>query len=154
MSADPIALGEAPRSGTPDALIHALGYAGLLPFAGLAALVWLVPAEPAAWVAMALTTYAALIASFLGGIHWGVAFARADARPAHLVWGVLPSLLAWPGVLMPAYAGLPLLGAVLLACYLVDRKLYPPANLSRWLTLRWRLSAVAALSCFVAAGAV
>ena len=101
MSADPIALGDAPRGGTPDALIHALGYAGLLPFAGLAALVWLVPAEPAAWVAMALTTY-----------------------------------------------------AVLLACYLVDRKLYPPANLSRWLTLRWRLSAVAALSCFVAAGAV
>lgn len=149
-----MALTTPPRDGTPDALIHGLGYGGLLPFAGLAALVWLVPAEPAAWVSLALSAYAALIASFLGGIHWGVAFARTDTRPVHLIWGVLPSLLAWPGLLMPAHAGLPFLGAVLLTCYLVDRKLYPAAGLSRWLTLRWRLSAVAALSCFVAAGAV
>jgi hypothetical protein len=43
---------------------------------------------------------------------------------------------------------------VLLLCYAVDRKRYPELGLSAWLTLRFRLSAVAALSCFVAAGAV
>ena len=46
------------------------------------------------------------------------------------------------------------LGAVLVICYLVDRKLYPAAGLGRWLTLRWRLSAVATLSCLVGAGAL
>jgi len=46
------------------------------------------------------------------------------------------------------------LGAVLLLCYAVDRRLYPPLGLSRWLVLRFLLSAVAALSCFLgAAGA-
>ena len=107
---------------------------------------------------MGLAAYAALIASFLGGIHWGLAWARTapGAEPAgiHLLWGVVPSLLAWPGLLMPPHAGLAWLGAVLVICYLVDRKLYPAAGLGRWLTLRWRLSAVATLSCLVGAGAL
>jgi Protein of unknown function (DUF3429) len=72
----------------------------------------------------------------------------------HLLWGIAPSLLAWPGVLMPAYAALPWLGLVLVACYLVDRHLFPEAGLGPWLTLRFRLSVGAAACCFVAAGAV
>ena len=110
------------------------------------------------WVAMGLTAYAALIASFLGGIHWGVAWLRMErgqqGARTHLAWGVMPSLLAWPGVVMPAYAGLVWLALVLVLCYLVDRKLYASAGLSSWLALRFRLSAVAALSCLVGAGAV
>lgn len=147
-------------SPTPDParrLIDLLGYGGLLPFAGLALLLWLVKPELTPWVAIALAAYAALIASFLGGIHWGVAWLRMErgqggTRP-HLVWGVLPSLLAWPGVVMPAYAGLVWLALVLVLCYLVDRKLYAQAGLSDWLALRFRLSAVAALCCLIGAGA-
>jgi hypothetical protein len=52
---------------------------------------------------------------------------------------------------MPAYAGLVLLGAMLLVCYAVDRRLYAAQGLGAWLTLRFRLSAVAALSCFIGA---
>lgn len=139
-------------------LIDLLGYGGLLPFAGLALLLWLVTPDLAPWVAIALATYAALIASFLGGIHWGVAWLRLergqDGTRTHLAWGVAPSLLAWPGVVMPAHAGLVWLAIVLVVCYLVDRKLYPAAGLSPWLALRFRLSAVAALCCLVGAGAV
>jgi hypothetical protein len=36
----------------------------------------------------------------------------------------------------------------------VDRRLYARAGLQGWLTLRFRLSAVASLSCFIAAGAI
>lgn len=72
----------------------------------------------------------------------------------HFLWGIVPSLLAWPGVLMPAYAGLAWLGFVLVFCYLADRRLYARAGLQQWLTLRFRLSAVAALSCFIGAGAL
>lgn len=142
-----------PDAAEPSALARALGAGGLVPFVGLALVLWLVPPDPAAWVALALIGYGALIVSFLGGIHWGVAMARGQATTGHLAWGVAPSLLAWPALLMPAYAALPWLGLLLVLCYVVDRRLYAATGLGRWLTLRWRLSMVAALSCFIAAGA-
>lgn len=151
----------------PDdtALARTLGHAGLIPFVLLAALLWLVNTELRAWVAIALAGYAALIASFMGGVHWGIAWLAArhaaahgepphHAQRKHLLWGVVPSLLAWPGLLMPPFAGLAWLGFVLVLCYLVDRTLYAQAGLQQWLTLRFRLSGVAALSCFVGAGAL
>lgn len=146
------------------ALIRTLGHAGLIPFVLLAALVWLVNLELQAWVAIALAAYAALIVSFLGGIHWGIGWLAgrqaAEATTAHhaqrnhFLWGIVPSLLAWPGLLMPAFAGLAWLGFLLILCYLADRTLYARAGLQAWLTLRFRLSAVAALSCFIGAGAL
>lgn len=153
------------QSPSPQTLIHSLGYAGLVPFVGLALLMWLVNAEALPYVALLMVAYAALIASFLGGIHWGLVWVRLSGAPGmtplpdgvvrrHIAWGVVPSLLAWPGILMPAYAALPWLAVLLLVCYVVDRRLFPEAGLAAWLTLRFRLSTVAALSCFVAAGAV
>jgi len=144
------------------ALAHTLGYAGLIPFVLLALLLWLVDEGLQIWVSIALASYGALIASFLGGIHWGLAWqaGRLDTGAArhphrhHLLWGVVPSLLAWPGLLMPAHAGLAWLGFLLIVCYLVDRNLYRHAGLAEWLTLRFHLSAVAALSCFVGAAAI
>lgn len=147
------------------ALAHTLGYAGLIPFVLLAALLWLIRTDLQHWVAMALAGYGALIASFMGGVHWGVAWLAArhasaqgerphHAQRQHLLWGVVPSLLAWPGVLMPPFAGLAWLGFLLVLCYAVDRKLYAYAGLQHWLTLRFRLSTVAALSCFVGAAAL
>lgn len=131
-----------------------LGYAGLLPFVGGAALVWLLGAsQEQAFVAQALSAYAALIIAFLGGIHWGHVMKAGNGGAAvlPLAWGVLPALLAWPALLMPAHAALVLHGLLLLACYAVDRRLYAQAGVPGWLTLRFRLSAVAALSCFIGA---
>jgi Protein of unknown function (DUF3429) len=129
-----------------------LGAAGLVPFAAGALLVWLVSDQEAhGFVAQALSVYAALILSFLGGIHWGLAFRHAEPPTPLLLWGVLPSLVAWPAVLMPPWSGLVVHGVMLLACYAVDRRLYPAEGVARWLTLRFRLSAVAALCCFIGA---
>ena len=142
----------------PDtALIQRLGYAGLIPFAGLALLLWLLQGEPQVFVSVALSAYAGLILSFLGGIHWGIGWLQAGRRNrlgVHFLWGVMPSLLAWPGVLMPPYAGLVWLGLVLIVCYLVDRRLFARAGLTPWLTMRFRLTIVASLSCFLGAGAL
>ena len=133
-------------------LLKRLGYAGLLPFVGLAALLWLVKPELHATVTLALTAYAALIASFLGGLHWGVAFLKGDKTPLfHCVWGVTPSLVAWVALLLPAYAGLPLLGLLLMACYAVDHRTWPPLGLGHWLPLRLHLTLVATLSCLLGA---
>lgn len=126
-----------------------LGYAGLLPFVAGALLVWLVDAEAHPYTVLALSAYAGVIVSFLGGIHWGVAFR--DGTPGLFVWGVVPSLVAWVATVMPADAGLVVHGAMLWICYAVDRRLYPRHGLAHWLVLRFRLSAVAGLACFIGA---
>ena len=135
-------------------LVERLGNAGLIPFVGLAGLMWLVSGDVHAFVAMALSAYAATIAAFLGGIHWGMGLPLdAAARRFHLVWGVIPSLVAWVALLMPAYAGLPVLALLLLACYGVDRRSWAQWGWADWLPLRARLTAVSVLSCLLGASA-
>lgn len=131
-----------------------LGHLGLLPFVVGALLVWLVggrDVEAHAWISFALSAYAALIIAFLGGIYWGLGFRQAEPSAQPFVWGVVPALGAWVALVMPAYAGLVLHGVLLIACYLVDRRQYPALGAAAWLTLRFRLTAVASLSCFLAA---
>jgi hypothetical protein len=135
----------------PPAWALRLGYAGLLPFGIGALFVWLVNAEAHPYVTLGLAAYGATIVSFLGGIHWGVAFREPTPDPRLFFWGVTPTFGAWVGVMMPPSAGLVVLGAMLLLCYAVDRRLYPLHGLQRWLTMRFRLSMVAALRCFIAA---
>ena len=140
-----------PRLSSPPDWARRLGAAGLIPFIGGALLVWLVWPEAHPYVALGLSAYAGLIVSFLGGIHWGVAMREAAPPPTLLAWGVVPSLVAWVAVMMPPSAGLVVHGVMLLVCYGVDRRLYPAHGLAAWLTLRFRLSMVAALSCFLGA---
>ncbi|MEJ6008175.1 DUF3429 domain-containing protein [Paucibacter sp. AS339] len=131
-----------------------LGLLGLLPFVFGAMLVWLVGGrnvEAHAWISFALSAYAALIISFLGGIYWGLGFRQSEPSLQPFVWGIMPPLGAWIALVMPAYAGLVLHGVMLVVCYLVDRRLYPALGASAWLTLRFRLSAGAALCCFLGA---
>lgn len=135
-------------------LAHRLGYAGLVPFVLGAALIWLIgdrSLEQHSFVSFALSAYAGLVIAFLGGIHWGLSFARGLPGRQPLVWGIAVMLLGWLGVLMPPYAGLALHGGILIACYVLDRRIYPQLGAGDWLTLRFRLTAVAALSCFLAA---
>ena len=135
--------------------ITRLGYAGLVPFVLLTGLMWLVDTELLPFVSIALGAYAASIVSFLGGVHWGIGFMKGESASSfHFVWGVTPSLLAWLALVLPAYAALPLLGLVLVACYMVDRKTYPTAGIRQWLPMRLRLTVVAMLSCVLSAAAV
>lgn len=136
-------------------LAHRLGYAGLIPFVLGCALIWLFADSEHAnqhyWVTLVLSTYAGLIVSFLGGIHWGLFMARGQPARGALIWGIAASLLGWLGALLAPYGGLALHGAVLVVCYLMDRRFYPLLGAADWLTLRFRLTAVASLSCFLAA---
>jgi hypothetical protein len=133
------------------ALARRLGYAGAAPLVLGALLVWIVDGDVRPYTALGLSAYAALIASFLGGVHWGLAMRQVNLPPAAFAWAVLPTLVAWPAVLMPPRAGLVVLGALLVGCYLIDRRHYPTYGVAHWLTLRFRLSALAALSCFIGA---
>ena len=128
-----------------------LGHLGLVPFVLGALLVWVVNAQAHPYATLALSAYAAVIVSFLGGIHWGMAFRMTAPTATLFIWGVVPSLVAWLAVMMPASAGLVVHGVMLLVCYAVDRRIYPVQGAAQWLTLRFRLSTVASLSCFLGA---
>jgi Protein of unknown function (DUF3429) len=135
----------------PNPVALRLGYAGLVPFVLGALLVWLTYGDAQYYSTLALAGYAAVVVSFLGGIHWGLGFRQVVPSPSLFAWGVAPSLLAWVAVVMPAYAGLVVLGVALVACYAVDRRVYPRHGAAEWLVLRFRLTAVASLSCFLGA---
>ncbi|MEO8279016.1 MAG: DUF3429 domain-containing protein [Ideonella sp.] len=137
----------------PGKRVRQLAYAGLLPFLIGAALIWIVRADAQSHAAAALSAYAAVILSFLGGIHWGFGIRSGNGGPANFGWAVVPSLVAWVAVLMPPNAALVIHGLMLVVCYLVDRKVYPRQAAAAWLTLRFRLTVVASLSCFLAAAA-
>jgi Protein of unknown function (DUF3429) len=141
----------APSLAATDPVAFRLGYLALLPFVIGAALVWIVREQAHPYVTSALSAYAAVVLAFIGGIHWGFGFAQAHAQPRLFVWGVVPALVAWVAVVMQPYAGLVVHGVMLVVCYLVDRKVYPALGAARWLTLRFRLSMVASLSCFIGA---
>lgn len=147
-------MSQPPEAQEPSLPASRLAYAGLIPFVVGAALVWLVHAEVRPDVTLALAGYAAAIVAFLGGVHWGLAMRRDAPGPRSYAWAVVPPLASSVAILMPAYAGLVVLGTMLVVCYLVDRRLYVEKGLAHWLTLRFRLSAVAAFCCFLAAAGI
>ncbi len=123
-----------------------LGYSGLCPFVALAALSFLVGPEHKAALVFCLLAYGGAILSFLGAIHWG--FTMRDEPPAavELVWGVLPSLLAWISLLVPVELGLLIVTVALAGCFLMDARSYPRFGLSHWLPMRLHLTLVAGVS--------
>lgn len=143
----------------PGPLALRLGYAGLAPFIGGVLFIWLlagrIAAEPFVFVVGTLTSYAALVTAFVGGLPWGLAMCRPDQDEAptrQALWaGSACVLAAWVAMNMQPHAGLIVLGTLLIVSYLGDRKLYPRLGAEQWLTLRFRLSGVASLCCFLAA---
>jgi len=137
---------------SPSVWAQGLGYGGLIPFVGLALGVWfLVPAEQA-WAASSLLAYGATILSFLGAIHWGLTMRDgAGASNGLLVWGVVPSLVAWLALLLPVATGLLLLAAALWLCFAVDRTVYTRMGLRGWLPMRLLLTVVASACCIAGA---
>ena len=127
-----------------------LGLGGLIPFFGLA----LLSLAGERWARMPLLFYGASILSFLGAVHWGAAL-RSDEAEARWDWprlvlGVLPSLLAWVALLLPARwdAGMLILG--FLCLILVESAAERTGAVGRnWVRLRWVLTIGAVLSLFM-----
>lgn len=96
-----------------------LGLAGAIPFmAGLVIFasggLWIISADLAL---RATLGYGAVILSFLGGIRWGMALSLSnhEKRDARLMLSVVPSLLGWVALLMPAFPALVLLAVAFAA---------------------------------------
>ncbi len=85
------------KSRIPGAALW-LGPLGLIPFLAGALAPWLLPAERLAEAELALIGYGAVILSFLGGVHWGLA--APAGRPLQLGLSVVPSLVGWLALLV------------------------------------------------------
>jgi len=123
-----------------------LGTTGLIPFVVLASALYALP-DYRPMLVFWLTSYAAVILSFVGAVHWGAAMQhprmKEGDRALFMTWSVIPALAAWAALLMPAKTGLLLMAATFAAHYGADRQFAQRFALPPWyLRLRGGLSAV------------
>ena len=85
------------RANRVPALVSVLGYAGLIPFLILVSILWVTPDLHSEKIHQALLSYAAIILSFMGAVHWGLAIANKQQHinRIQLVVSVIPALIAW-----------------------------------------------------------
>jgi hypothetical protein len=124
-----------------------LGTAGLVPFVVLTSALFAMPDHTRPQFAFWLAAYAAVILSFVGALHWGVAMVHAQMREPdralYMGWSVVPALAAWAALLLPARTGLLLMAATFAVHFAVDRQLAQRFTLPGWyVRLRGGLTAV------------
>ena len=121
-------------------MVHVIAYGSLVLPTLIAAALWL---QLPAWhdfLVRALLTHMAMVLTFLGGLHWGVAlrYMATDARmPAfHFLWGPVPGYIAW--LLLMLDAPWALLGMLALALWThwVDHRTWLGSGLGPWMSLR------------------
>ena len=129
-----------------------LGGLGIIPFAGLSLATPFANDVLKARLSFALMAYGAVILSFLGGIHWGLAIGAVpqtdNSLRRRIALSILPSLVAWAALLAPFSIGFLVLAAAFVAMLLVDIRASRIHEAPAWYPkLRWPLScgAVAAL---------
>lgn len=136
----------------------ALGLAGLAPFIALGLAVALQhPRILGLDAAFALTAYGAIILSFLGGVHWGLAMRHpsAETRARLYVLAVAPPLAAWAGLIVGGAPGLATLAICLAAHGGVDALLATRFAAPRWYPrLRLLLSTIATIAVMAAAAVI
>jgi glutaredoxin len=132
-------------AGTPEAG-RWLGYAGLIPFfaALLGYLVGGASRQP--YFAHQFIAYGAVILSFVGAVHWGVALATGSMQVMRMSLSILPALLAWAALLLPAGAAAWLLLAGFVALRAWEASPPVARTLPNWYReLRTRLTGAVAL---------
>ncbi len=123
-----------------------LGYLGLLPIVISTALIFFDHHHSMVWRNL-LVSYAALILSFLGALHWAFSMEMKDLsvkkRSAMMVWSVMPSLIAWIALLIPQIYGMLVLSGCFVLAFWMDANLAKSAHLPTWyIPLRFRLTFV------------
>ncbi len=141
---------------SPTTFPRALTFAGAIPFVAATAALWFAPAMYRSFAAQVLLTYAAVIVSFLGGVQWGIAISVLDAAPKSartmFALSVVPSLLAWGMLLLPAARERVFVAIALVAfVWVIDAMLYVQALIPAWFfRLRCIISAVVMASLVAA----
>jgi hypothetical protein len=130
-----------------------LGYGGLIPFVFLAGAISLntdLSAFAVVDKGRFLLAYAAVIISFIGAVHWGVALTSSLNSNRHYLYSVVPALVAWLLQLLPLQGALAGMALTIVAAYLVDRAILFEYLGSGYRTLRLHLTIVVAACLLLA----
>ncbi len=155
-----MAAANANREMPPPRTAVLLGAGGAVPFIALAIASWIATEKAALIAAEWVLAYAAVILSFIGGAHWGFASLRSGTHSASgpsllLALSVLPSLIGWAALLLPALWSAGTLTLAFIAILPVDRwaqarSLAP----DWWMRLRLPLSVTVATALAITTAAV
>ena len=123
-----------------------LGYAGLIPFVTFSIGCW-IPLPLVHDPVAILIAYAAVILTFIGAVHWGVVMSANDDRHSmQLVASVVPSLVGWLALLMPAAPALIVLLFGFIVHILYDWAMHKQLVFPEWyLPMRVRLTTVVSI---------
>ena len=132
---------------TPNLL---LGLAGLIPFWVLAFIGVFADASLSEIALKTQIAYGAVILSFLGGIHWGMAVKNLEeATWLRMSWGITLPLIGWGSLFISTIYALILLGLSLFVSLIVDLQFTIPKKEYSWFrVLRITLSAGAISALF------
>lgn len=136
-----------------------LGAGGLIPFVTLGGSAPFLTGASKDWAIFAVSAYGAAILSFLGGVQWGLVIGTRPHDASHgvpsagLVLSVLPSLVGWVALLLPAPARLVLLAAGFAGVLCIDVAAARAGKAPAWYPqLRWPLWCIViaslAVGCF------
>ena len=135
-----------------ERMAKTLGYAGLIPFIVFSTGTWMtLPLMENAHTA--LMAYAAIILSFMGAIHWGLAMSQNGSRAnLQLAGSVVPALLGWLALLIPMLYGYGVLALSFVALVFADRLARDKGLVPSWyLPMRIKLTTVVVLCLVLAA---
>lgn len=112
-------------------VIRIMGYAGLIPFVGLGLSVQFADSPNDLIALESLVAYGAVIASFLGALHWGACFRTIGQNTRNRwldhsvwIWGVIPALVSWLAIHIYIPLALLLLAITLIVQRLIDQNTY------------------------------
>ena len=109
-----------------------LGYAGLIPFITFSTGCW-VPLPYVTDALSVLIAYAAIILSFMGAIHWGMAMSATDkGHSQFMIVSVIPALAAWVALITPVIPALVILLFGFIALYLYDSAVEKSQDFPAW----------------------
>ena len=128
-----------------------LGYAGLIPFITFSIGCW-VPLPYVTDALSVLIAYAAVILSFMGAIHWGVAMSATGKKHSqHLVISIVPALAAWIALITSAIPALTILLLGFIALYLYDSAVAESQDLPAWYIPMRRNLTIVVMLCLAGA---
>ncbi|MEM7401969.1 MAG: DUF3429 domain-containing protein [Pseudomonadota bacterium] len=128
-----------------------LGYLGLLPFILSSAFIWLPEFQNIA--VKSLSVYAAMILTFIGGVHWGIALKSPQLTDSkknnsiknQFIFSTIPSLLAWATIVFLQPFALFILAIGFALFWQFEKSLYQQYLPNWYLQLRNRLTLIVCL---------
>ncbi|MGC6531142.1 MAG: DUF3429 domain-containing protein [Candidatus Puniceispirillaceae bacterium] len=147
---EPLGIRKSPDRVSAITTAKFLGYAGLLPFVFLALASLMGLHLPFAPSQALLIGYGAVILTFVGALHWGAQMASGAPSSWAFIWSVIPSLMGWVALMVPAGFAALIIIIGLITCWAIDRRAIAKGIWPSWMgSMRTILTAIACLSMMV-----